>query len=161
MCIINNHLQCRCWQRLEIMPLRHRSDHTTYRQKVSRGQLCTSQHSERFRNKYFGGDRSILLEFSPNITRYLVKVYEKLFLGPRAKRGLLSKTDCQKSRHTIQKLTSYMGRILSTVCAIISRGLYIFYPIMKNISLFSRRFFQKILFLCMASIQELFLIKSW
>ena len=44
--------------------------------------------------------------------------------------------------------------------AIITRGLYIFYPILKIISLFSRRFFQKILALCTVRIQERFLIKS-
>ena len=44
--------------------------------------------------------------------------------------------------------------------AIITRGLYIFYPIFKTICLFSRRFFQKILALCTVRIQERFLIKS-
>ena len=44
--------------------------------------------------------------------------------------------------------------------AIISRVLYIFTPFLKTISLFSRRFFQKILSLCMVSIQERFLIKN-
>ena len=44
-------------------------------------------------------------------------------------------------------------------CAIIRRGLYIFYPIFKNHSLFLRRFFQKILSLWMAYIQERLVIK--
>ena len=38
--------------------------------------------------------------------------------------------------------------------AIITRGLYIFIPILKSISLFSRRFFGKIVSLCMVSIKE-------
>ena len=44
--------------------------------------------------------------------------------------------------------------------AILTHGLYIFTPFLKTISLFSRRFFHKILSLCMVSIQERFLIKS-
>ena len=44
--------------------------------------------------------------------------------------------------------------------AILTRGLYIYYPIFKTISLFSRSFFQKIMFLSMVSIQERFIIKD-
>ena len=44
--------------------------------------------------------------------------------------------------------------------AIISRGLYIFYPIFKDHFFVLRRFFQKILSLCMACIQEWLVIKS-
>ena len=44
--------------------------------------------------------------------------------------------------------------------AIITRGLYIFTQCLKTISLCSRNFFQKILPLCMVSIQERFVIKS-
>ena len=40
------------------------------------------------------------------------------------------------------------------------RFVYFFTPFLKTISLFSRRFFQKILSLCMVSIQERFPIKS-
>ena len=43
---------------------------------------------------------------------------------------------------------------------ITSRGLYIFYPISKDNFFFLWRFFQKILSLCMAYIQERLLIKS-
>ena len=43
--------------------------------------------------------------------------------------------------------------------AIITLGLYIFYPILKTI-FFSRRFLQKILSLCVVNIQERFVIKS-
>ena len=44
--------------------------------------------------------------------------------------------------------------------AIITRGLYIITPFLKSISLYSRRFFQKIISLCMVSIKERFVIKS-
>ena len=45
-------------------------------------------------------------------------------------------------------------------CAIISRGLYIFYPISKDHFFVFKEVFQKILSLCMACIQERVLIKS-
>ena len=46
--------------------------------------------------------------------------------------------------------------------AIITRGIYIFFtPFLKTISLFSREFFQKVLSLCMVSIPERFVIKSY
>ena len=45
-------------------------------------------------------------------------------------------------------------------CAIISRGLYIYYPISKDHFFVLRRFFQKILSLCIACIQERLRIKS-
>ena len=44
--------------------------------------------------------------------------------------------------------------------AIISRGLYIFYPISKDHFFLFKELFQKILSLCMACIQERLLIKS-
>ena len=44
--------------------------------------------------------------------------------------------------------------------AIITRCLYIFYPVFKTVSLFSRRFFQKISSLCMVSIQDRFVIRN-
>ena len=53
------------------------------------------------------------------------------------------------------KFSKYHTRI------IISRGLYIFYPFFEDhISLLLRRFFKKILSLCMASIKEGFIINS-
>ena len=52
-------------------------------------------------------------------------------------------------------------KLLHTVMrAIISRGLYIFYPISKDHFFVFRWIFQKILSLCMACIQERLLIKS-
>ena len=54
----------------------------------------------------------------------------------------------------LQALFNYRTR------AIISRGLYIFYPIFKGNFFVLRRFFQKILSLCMACIQERLVIKS-
>ena len=44
--------------------------------------------------------------------------------------------------------------------AIITRGLYTFYPPFEVQKVFSRVFFLKLLALCMVSIQERFLIKS-
>ena len=44
--------------------------------------------------------------------------------------------------------------------AIISRGLYIFYPISKNYFFVLKEVFQKVLSLCLAYIQERLLIKS-
>ena len=44
--------------------------------------------------------------------------------------------------------------------AIITSSWYIFYPILKSISFFSRRFYQKFLSLCIVSIEERFVIKS-
>ena len=44
--------------------------------------------------------------------------------------------------------------------AIITRGLYTFYPIFEGPKRFLRSFFRKILTLCMVSIQERFQIKS-
>ena len=45
-------------------------------------------------------------------------------------------------------------------CAIITRGLYTFYPIFEGRNVFLRSCFRKTLTLCMVSIQERFLIKS-
>ena len=43
---------------------------------------------------------------------------------------------------------------------IITRGLYIFYPIFEDHFFVFKEFFHKIISLCMVSIQERFLIKS-
>ena len=58
------------------------------------------------------------------------------------------------------KLKTYLGDVYSVkwmegmyrTHAIITRGLYIFYPILKTISLFSMSFFHKILSLCTVTI---------
>ena len=50
----------------------------------------------------------------------------------------------------------YLGKIIYRTRAIITRGLYSFYPLFGV----QKRFFLKILDLCMVSIQERFLIKS-
>ena len=60
----------------------------------------------------------------------------------------------------IFKVGSKKKRRYYRMHAIISRGFYIFNLFLKPISLFLRRFYQNILSLCMASIQERFLIKS-
>ena len=55
----------------------------------------------------------------------------------------------------------YEINAMNTIRAIISCGLYIFYPISKDhFFVFKEFFFQKILSLCMACIQERLLIKS-
>ena len=60
---------------------------------------------------------------------------------------------------TIWFLNSYLSRYRTR--AIISRGLYIYYPIFEvHFFVFKEFFFQKILFFCMFSVQERFLIKS-
>ena len=53
---------------------------------------------------------------------------------------------------------AYIFILYYRVRAIIS---LLFTPFWKTISLFSRKFFQKILSLCMVSILEWFLIKCW
>ena len=53
--------------------------------------------------------------------------------------------------------TRYIPLFKYRTRAIVSRGLYIFTPFFNKFSLLSRRFFEKILSLCMANIQELFL----
>ena len=73
--------------------------------------------------------------------------------------------------HTAKTLKTYVCTIsISTFLlphflsyrtrAIITRGLYIFYPLFEGQKPFLRGFFHKILALCMVSIQERFLIKS-
>ena len=60
-----------------------------------------------------------------------------------------------KSKHKpFTKISIYRTR------AIITRGLYIFYPIFEDHFFVFKEVFQKILPLCMVSIQERFLIKS-
>ena len=54
----------------------------------------------------------------------------------------------------------YISNIIYRTRAIITRGLYTFYPIFEGQKRFLRSFFCKILTLCMVSIQERFQIKS-
>ena len=81
---------------------------------------------------------------------------EKLsfFLLPPAYKACLTQWDINLS-----EVASDITFIYRT-CAIITRGLYIYHPIFEDNFFESRRFFHKILSLCMVSIQEWFVIKS-
>ena len=56
------------------------------------------------------------------------------------------------------KINLWFG--ISYARAIITRGLYIFYPLLEDHFFVFKEVFRKILFLCMVSIQKRFLIKS-
>ena len=57
-------------------------------------------------------------------------------------------------------ILQYLRKYYTVRAPLYPKACIFFTPFLKTISLFSRRFFQKILSLCMVSIQERFLIKS-
>ena len=69
---------------------------------------------------------------------------------------IVASRHCLSKEQTLQQMLQHLCFLASTYCTIgtiITFGLYIFTPFLKAISLFSRRFFQKILALCTVSIQ--------